>query len=144
MSTAVWNSPKRKSSLAEELPEENKVLNTKNSLISSGEMVLMQQAKAGEQVPVNGLRQNARILLDSGSQRTYITEFIAKRLNLKLGDKDEFMLVTFSSEKPKRAESRNTKLDICFKDGSILTIRANIVPQIAEFIHRRPVNLKSR
>ena len=89
------------SSLAEELPEENEVLNTENSLISSGEMVLMQTGKADVQSPVNGLRQNARILLDSGSQRTYITESLAKRLNLKLGDKDEFMLVTFGSEKPK-------------------------------------------
>ena len=49
----------------------------------------------------------------------------------------------FGSEKPKRTESRNTKLDIVLKDGSILTIRANVVPQIAESIQRRPVNLKS-
>ena len=120
------------SSLAEELPEENEVLNTENSLISSGEIVLLQTAKADVQNPVNGLRQNAIILLDSGSQRTYITESLAKRLNLKLGDKDEFILVTFGSEKPKRTESRNTKLDIVLKDGSILTIRATVVPQIAE------------
>ena len=104
---------------------------------------LIQTAKADVQNPVNGLRQIARILLDSGSQQTYITESLAKRLNLKLGDKDEFMLVTFGSEKPKRTESRNTKLDIVLKDGSILTIRANVVPQIAESIQRRPVNLKS-
>ena len=32
------------------------------------------------------------------------------------------MLVTFGSEKPRRTESRNTKLDIVIKDGSILTI----------------------
>ena len=104
----------------------------------------MQTAKADVQNLVNDLRQNARFLLDSGSQRTYITESLAKRLNLRLGDKDEFMLVTFGSEKPKRTESRNTKLDIVLKDGSILTIRANIVPQIAEStVQRRPVNLKS-
>ena len=54
---------KENSSLAEELPEENEVLNTENSLISSGEMVLMQTTKADVQNPVNGLRQNARILL---------------------------------------------------------------------------------
>ena len=86
--------------------------------------------------------QNKRILLDSGSQQTYITESLAKRLNLKLGDKDEFLLVTFGSEKPKRTKSRNTKLNIVLKDGRILTIRANEVPQIAESIQRRPVNLK--
>ena len=51
------------------------------------------------------------------------------------------MLVTFGSEKPNATESRNTKLDIVLKDGSILTIRANVVPQIAESIHS--VNLKS-
>ena len=49
----------------------------------------------------------------------YITESLAKRLSLKLGEKDEFMLVTFGSEKPKRTESRNTKLDVVLKDGSI-------------------------
>ena len=59
--------------LAEELPEHSEVVNTENSLISSGEMVLMQTAKTDIKNPVNGIRQNARILLDSGSQRTYIT-----------------------------------------------------------------------
>ena len=54
----------------------------------------MQTAKADVQNPVNGLRQNARILLNSGNQRNYITESFAKRLNLKFGDKDDFMLVT--------------------------------------------------
>lgn len=131
------------SSLAEELPQHNDVVNTENSLISSGEMVLMQTAKTDVKNPENGIKQNARILLDSGSQRTYITESLAKRLNLKLGDKDEFMLVTFGSEKPKRTETRNTKLDMVLKDGSILTIGANVVPQIAESIQRRPVNLKT-
>ena len=131
------------SNLAEELPEQSEKVNTENSLISSGEIVLMQTAKADIKNPVNGISQNAQILLDSGSQRTYITESLAKRLNLKLGDKDEFMLVTFVSAKPKRTESRNTKLDIVLKDGSILTISADVVPQIAESIQRRPVNLKT-
>ena len=132
------------SSLAEEIPttEENNV-STENSLISSGEMVLMQTAKTQIKNPESGLKQNARILFDSGSQRTYITEALAKRLNLKLGNKDEFMLVTFGSEKAKKTESRNTKLDIMLKDGSTLTINANVVPHIAESIQRRPINLTS-
>ena len=114
--------------LAEELPEHSEVVNTENSIISSGEMVLMQTAKANIKNHVNGIRQNARILLDSDSQRTYITESLAKKLNLTLRNKDKFMLVTFDSAKPKRKESRNTKLDIVLKDGSILTISANVVP----------------
>ena len=53
------------------------------------------------------------------------------------------MLVTFGSEKPKITETRNTKLDIVLKDGRVMKINANVVPQIAESIQRRPVNLKS-
>ena len=52
------------------------------------------------------------------------------------------MLVTFGSEKPKKTESRNTKLDIVLKDESILIVKANVVPQIAESIQRPPMNLK--
>ena len=64
--------------LAEELPEQSEVVNTENSLISSGEMVMMQTAKADVKNPGNGIKQNAQILLDSGSQRTYIKESLAK------------------------------------------------------------------
>ena len=53
------------------------------------------------------------------------------------------MLVTFGSENLKRTETRNTKLHIVLKVGSIMTINANVIPQIAESIQRRPVNLKS-
>ena len=42
----------------------------------------MQTAKADVKNPDYSIKQNARILLDSGSQRTYITESLAKRLNL--------------------------------------------------------------
>ena len=125
------------------MPVQDEVVYTENSLISSGEMVLMQTAKTDIKNPESDIKQETRILLDSGSQRTYITESLAKKLNLKLGDRDEFMLVTFGSEKPKRTETRNTKLDIVLKDGRVMKINANVVPQIAESIQRRPVNLKS-
>ena len=93
--------------------------------------------------PENGHRQNVRMLLDSGSQRTYITESLARRSNLKMGNRGDIMLVTFGSEKPTRIRSPTTKLDIRLKDGSTLQISANVVPQIAGSIQRRPVNLKS-
>ena len=53
-----------------------------------------------------------RMLLDSGSQRTYITEDFARNLNFKMGNRDEIMLVTFGSEKHKRIRPPTTKLDI--------------------------------
>ena len=97
------------------MPVQDEVVYTKNSLISSCEMVLMQTAKTDIKNPESDIKQETRILLDSGSQRTYITESLAKMLNLKLGDRDEFTLVTLGSEKPKRTETRNTKLDIVLR-----------------------------
>ena len=85
--------------LADEIPIEDGQVNTENSLISSGEMVLMQTARADIKNDTHGGRHNVRLILDSGSQRTYITESLARKLHLKMGNKDEIMLVTFGSEK---------------------------------------------
>ena len=106
-------------------------------------MVLMQTARADINNPNNGLKENKRLLLDSGSQRTYVTESLAKKMDLKMGKKEEIMLVTFGSDTPKRIKTPTTKLNIQLKDGSTLKISANVVPQIAGSIQRRPVNLKS-
>ena len=71
-----------------------------NALLSSGEMVLMQTATADISNPHSEQMQNVRMLFDTGSHRTYITESLAKRLNLKRGEESEINLVTFGSEKP--------------------------------------------
>ena len=62
--------------MAEELQEYGAVGGTEaeNVLVSSEEMVLMQTAKPHIRNPINGSRENVRLLLDSGRQRTYITE----------------------------------------------------------------------
>ena len=80
---------KEQANLAEEIESEaeDEELNTENSLISPGEMVLMQTARADINNPNNVLKQNVRMLLDSGSQRTYIKESLAKKMNLKMGKK---------------------------------------------------------
>ena len=73
---------------------------TENVLISSEEMVLKQTARGNILNPNNEMEENARMLFDSGSQRTYIAEALAKKLNLTLGEKSEIALVTFGSQKP--------------------------------------------
>ena len=112
----------------EEIEPEDDDTHTENSLISSGEMVLMQTARADINNPNNGLKENVRLLLDSGSQRTYVTESLAKEMDLKMGKKEEIMLVTFGSDTPKRIKTPTTKLNIQLKDGSTLKISANVVP----------------
>ncbi len=46
--------------------------------------------------------EEVRLILDSGSHRTYITQRLAERLHLKVESEQEIHLVTFGSEKSKR------------------------------------------
>ena len=101
-----------------------------NALISSGEMVLMQTAKANIKNPIKGTQENGRILFDSGSQRTYITESLARKLNLMLGEMIEITLFTFGSENPKTQKTPSTTFDIELRDGSVLKMTANIISNI--------------
>ena len=116
---------------------------TESVLISSGETVLMQTAKTGIRNPLTSVTQTVRILLDTGSHRSYITESLAKALNLKMGELTELSLVTFGSKKPQRYRTPTTKVDITLKDGSNCTITANVVPSITGNIQRDPINVNS-
>ena len=82
------------------------------------------------------------MLFDSGSQRTYITEDLAKKLSLTLGEKSKISLVTFGSEKPQPLVTPSTVLNIELKDGSALQITANIIPKITGEMQRRPFNTR--
>ena len=79
-----------------------------NALISSGEFVLMQTAKTEVRNPHNDRSMTVRLMLDSGSQRTYITENLAEQLNLKKTNEQEIKLVTFGSETPKVINTSTT------------------------------------
>ena len=75
--------------LADELLEQDVEDATDNVLMSSEEMVLMQTAKGNVLNPTNWMQGNVRMVIDSGSQRTYITEKLARKLKLKLGGKKQ-------------------------------------------------------
>ena len=130
--------------LVEELTESDAkdIVETENALISSGEIVLMQTAQVTMENPVDRRQESGRILFDSGSQRTYITESLARKLNLKLGEMNEISLLTFGSEKPKPQKTPSTVLDIKLRNGSILKITANVIPSITGSVQRRPFDTK--
>ena len=128
--------------LADELLEEAVENATENVLMSPEEMVLMQTAKCNVFNKVTGKQENIRMLFDSGSQRTYITEDLAKKLSLTLGEKSKISLVTFGSEKPQPLVTPSTVLNIELKDGSALQITANIIPKITGEMQRRPFNTR--
>ncbi|CAC5424646.1 unnamed protein product [Mytilus coruscus] len=112
-----------------------------NSLLSSGDIVLMQTAQTTVSNTEVNETEVVRLLMDSGSQRTYITENLAKRLNLKKKVTEEITLVTFGADKPKTLRTQKVSLKIRLKDGVCMLIDANVVPKITGSILRRPLQM---
>ena len=76
------------------------------------EIVLMQTARTKLKNPKTSSKTEARVLLDSGSQRTYITERLANELNLKVDETHEIGLVTFGIDKSKVIKTGSTTLKL--------------------------------
>ncbi|XP_052764085.1 uncharacterized protein LOC128206006 [Mya arenaria] len=108
-------------------------------LISSDEMVLMQTAKASVGNRDTSVHETTRLLFDSGSQRTYITERLANKLGLKPTAEQELKLVTFGSEHTKVIKTKSVNIDITLMDGSCMKLTANVVPTISGTIQRNPL-----
>jgi len=99
--------------------------NTQASLLSTGEQVVMQTALIEAVSPDESRRELVRILLDTGSHRTYITEELTKQLGLKMEGID-ITVFTFGSSKPKEITSKIVSLVLKSKDGNTFHIKANV------------------
>lgn len=75
-----------------------------------------------------------RVLLDSGSMRSYVTEKTARKLNLKVEDNDQLIVFTFGSDKPQKLDSSLVKLHINTRTNKRLVVYANVVPSITNGI----------
>lgn len=113
-----FNSNVSSTHLTEEISEESESRDyiEENALVSSEEIVLMQTAKTEIKNQHNLNSEQVRILLDSGSQRAYVTESLAKRLQLIQEREEEIKLVTFGSETPKVGKTSQTKSSIKVKN----------------------------
>ena len=102
----------------------------------SGDTVLMQTAKTVVHNPSKLKTEEIRLLLDSGSQRTYIIEALARKLNLKYEAIDQASVVTFGSDKPQTVRTPKVYLKMKLADGNFMTIDANVVPKITGTVLR--------
>lgn len=82
----------------------------------------------------DGIMKTCRILLDCGSQRSYITQKMAKELNLKTEEENNLAIFTFGSQSPKELQSPLVKLEMMARNGSSKTIFANVVPSISQSV----------
>ena len=105
-------------------------------MLAKGEQVLMQTATAEVQDLSKSRKQTIRLLLDTGSQITYIIEDLAKKLQLEIKGSETLSVFTFSNSKPQQLQTPVTELSLLTKDGSSLHLRVNVVPKITESQHR--------
>ena len=66
--------------------------------------------------------KSVRVVLDSGSQRTYITEKLAKYLSLELLTPEKLAIVTFGTDRPKYIQCKPSKLQLVLKNSSYMVM----------------------
>ena len=102
---------------------------TAHTLLSSDEQVLTQTATVEVENLKKSRRMTARLLLDTGIQRTYITNELAEKLQLPITGSETLTVYTFSVSKPREL---HTPVSVVPKISSNLQ-RAYFNPE--KFIH---------
>jgi len=98
---------------------------------STKSSILLQTASASISSIEGGMKCSARILFDSGSQRTYITENVRKRLQLKSHRKENVVLNTFGQVSSTMKSLDVVQIRVRHKNSSSSTfIEALVVPSI--------------
>ena len=103
--------------------------------------VLMQTASTIVKNQQDNSAVSVRLILDSGSQRSYIMEKLARELRLPLDKAEKLSIVTFGSDKLKKIECRPSELSLTLKDGSVMIVKVTVVPSITGKINR--ISLKT-
>ncbi|XP_073944857.1 uncharacterized protein [Choristoneura fumiferana] len=102
------------------------------SCINVNRYTYLQTAVGTLQNPETKKSKLSRILLDCGSQRSYITRQAASMLNLQNLREDSLLIYTFGASKPQKLSSPTTVVDILTKRGISKQITVNIVPKITD------------
>ena len=114
------------------------------SMLSAGEQVIMQtvlvEAMDADQV----CSETTRIMMDTGNQRTYVTENIVKKLGLQSEGTDTLKIFTFGANKPKNIMTKLVSIVLKSKEGNTVSVKASVVAQISGSIQRTPVQLNSQ
>lgn len=85
--------------------------------------------------------QQCRVLLDCGSQRSYIIETVANLLELTIVERVNLSIFTFGTPSPREIESPIVKFKLTTRTGVTRILYANVVPHISNGIS--PPNFKN-
>ena len=107
--------------------------------MATGERVLLQTAT--ELVQSNdGLKSaTVKVLFDSASHRTLMTDKLAKRLQLSSQYKEALSVSTFAARRPQDVDTYVVQFSLITKDGTSLPLQANVINQITGPIYHKPL-----
>ena len=147
MLTEVEESSEDSIGSAGSVNQSNKLTATVNSnvtpmLLASGERVLLQMATVPVQSVNGSVTVTARVLLDSASQRTFITDQLVKRLKLTPEHRELLSVSTFGMGKATDVDTYVVYFRVKLKDGSNMLMFANALKQITGTIQRGPLQQK--
>jgi len=114
-----------------------------NAMLSHGETVFMQTAQTEIQNPKSTASMTTRIMLDCGSQRTYITQALVNKLGLKKEHDKERRVYTFGGEEAKVLKTQVTTVNLKLKNGQYMRLQANMVPVISGHVRRSALNAEN-
>ena len=91
---------------------------------------------------LDGKLSKARILLDSASQRTFMTNQLAQKLKLPLLQREHLSVSTFGAQKATNIDTHVVSFNVQIKDGSYMMLSANVLKHITGVIQRNPLSEK--
>ena len=95
----------------------------------------------GNQASLKRAIRHVRVVLDSGSHRSYITEQVAKDLSPQSEGKQSMTVMTFGSTTEQRHLCELMRLNIALKNGQQKQFKLFTVPVICEPLSSQPVTL---
>uniref|UniRef100_A0A914WPP3 Peptidase aspartic putative domain-containing protein n=1 Tax=Plectus sambesii TaxID=2011161 RepID=A0A914WPP3_9BILA len=81
--------------------------------------------------------QIAHIFFDSGSERSFITKQLAKKLKLNVESKETLFISTFASKEPQKVEVSLVEIGITLKDGTTKIIQASALEMLTNELQRK-------
>ena len=113
-----------------------------SGMVAMGVKVAMQTALVS--VGCNHKLYETRAFFDTGSNRTNITEELAKMLKAKLVEQRTIAVYSFGSTEAKQKTSPVVDLAIKIKVGKLILIKATVTPHITGPLKQKAIQLRNQ
>ena len=118
--------------------------NEEQSMLAAGEQVILQTVIIEAMDPGQSKSEITRVLMDTGSQRTYITEEIVKNLKLTTEGNVKLTVFTFGASKPKEITTPIVTVLLKSKKRNTVSIKASAVPEISGNVQQAPIKIDNQ